>query len=258
MKSENFEIPFIENGAEYRRNGALKTSSNAFLISSLIVVSTFIYPIITAYLSKDKNTDKISTVAPKVINYSQLSAPPPIDLDKPDPQLFQAPPKVKQVKFVQPVAKKDEEVDEEEYMPTMEELNDVEIGATNIDGVDSVIVDINSQVEVAEEIVEQAFAFAEVMPSFQGGDAALMRYLGENLKYPKIAKEANVEGVVFIQFVVEPDGTITNVNVVRGVFDALDQEAVRVIENMPTWKAGMQNGRKVRVIYTIPIRFDLQ
>lgn len=258
MKTEQFQIPFIENGAEYRKSSALVTSSSAFLISALLVLTAFIYPIISAYLNRDQNPEKINSVAAKVVNYSQLSAPPPIDLEKPEPKLFQVPPKAKQVKFVQPIPKKDDEVEEEEYIPTMEELNDVEIGLENIDGVDSVVVDINLQPELDQEVVEEAFAFAEVMPSFQGGDAALMRYLGENLKYPKLAKEANVEGVVFIQFVVETNGSITEVRVARGVFEALDQEAVRVIQNMPDWIAGTQNGRKVRVIYTIPIRFDLQ
>jgi protein TonB len=246
----------LENGVEYRKARSFKVSVWAMLIGGMIITGGFLYPIIKDLLEDEPDDTKIETVVSKVINYSQLSAPPPIDIDKPPPPVFKAPPKVKKVKFVQPVAKKDEEVEEEEYIPTMEELNDVEISTESVEGVDSVIVDAETTVE--EPVQEEAFAFAEVMPAFEGGDQELMKYLGKNLRYPKIAKEANIEGVVYLQFVVERDGSITEVRVVRSVHASLDDEAVRVIKDMPSWNPGMQNGKYVRVLYTIPIRFDLQ
>lgn len=246
----------LPNGVEYRKERAFRISFWAMLIGGLIITGGFLYPIISEWLQDEPDDKKIETVVSKVINYSQLSAPPPIDIDKPPPPVFKAPPKVKKVKFVQPVAKKDEEVEEEEYIPTMEELNDVEISNESAEGIDSVVVDV--EVAVEEPVQEEAFAFAEVMPSFEGGDQELMKYLGKNLRYPKIAKEANIEGMVYLQFVVERDGSITEVRVVRSVHESLDEEAVRVIKNMPNWKPGTQNGENVRVLYTIPIRFDLQ
>ena len=96
------------------------------------------------------------------------------------------------------------------------------------------------------------------MPEFPGGTAALMKYLSGNIKYPTISQETGSQGKVIVQFVVDKDGTITNPEVVRGVDPYLDKEAVRVISSMPKWKPGVQNGKKVRVKYTVPVMFRLQ
>ncbi|WP_336526233.1 energy transducer TonB, partial [Bacteroides acidifaciens] len=98
----------------------------------------------------------------------------------------------------------------------------------------------------------------EIMPDFPGGMAALMKYLGTNIKYPTISQEMGSAGKVIVQFVVDKDGTITNPAVVRGVDAYLDKEAIRVISSMPKWKPGVQNGKKVRVKYTVPVVFRLQ
>ena len=99
---------------------------------------------------------------------------------------------------------------------------------------------------------------AEIMPEFPGGTAALMKYLGTNIKYPTISQEMGSEGRVIVQFVVDKDGSISNPEVVRGVDAYLDKEAIRVISSMPKWRPGVQNGKKVRVKYTVPVVFRLQ
>lgn len=109
--------------------------------------------------------------------------------------------------------------------------------------------------KVEEDVIHVT---AEFMPEFPGGTAALMKYLGANIKYPTISQEMNVSGRVIVQFVVDKDGTITNPTVARGVDAYLDKEAIRVISSMPKWKPGMQNGKKVRVKYTVPVVFRLQ
>ena len=97
------------------------------------------------------------------------------------------------------------------------------------------------------------------MPEFPGGQQALLKYLAENIKYPVIAQENGIQGRVICQFVVNRDGSIVEVEVVRTGGDAsLDKEAVRVIKAMPKWKAGMQRGKPVRVKYTLPVVFRLQ
>ena len=96
------------------------------------------------------------------------------------------------------------------------------------------------------------------MPEFPGGQSALMKYLSENIRYPVIAQENGIEGRVICSFVVERDGSITDVQVVRGVDPSLDKEAVRVIQSMPKWKPGKQRGKPVRVRFTLPIVFRLQ
>lgn len=98
----------------------------------------------------------------------------------------------------------------------------------------------------------------EQMPSFPGGEAALMRYLSSNVHYPVVAEENGVQGRVFLTFVIERDGSITDVKVVKSVDPALDKEAVRVIKNMPQWRAGTQDGKPVRVKITMPIIFRLE
>ena len=106
--------------------------------------------------------------------------------------------------------------------------------------------------------MEKTFEVVEQMPAFPGGDAALMKYLSENIKYPKAAEKAGEQGRVVVNFIVEKDGAISNVNVVRSVTPTLDAEAVRVIKAMPKWVPGKQDGKFVRVKYNVPVSFRLQ
>lgn len=109
-----------------------------------------------------------------------------------------------------------------------------------------------------EEAAEEIFVVVEEQPEFPGGQAALMKFLSENIRYPVIAQENGIQGRVICSFVVEKDGSITDVQVVRGVDPSLDKEAVRVIQSMPKWKPGKQRGKAVRVRFTLPIVFRLQ
>lgn len=102
---------------------------------------------------------------------------------------------------------------------------------------------------------EYAFEQLEVKPEYPDGNEGLGRYLSENIKYPKKALKNGVSGKVFVQFVIDKTGKVTNVVAVRGVEKSLDKEAVRVIKSMPKWKPGMKDGQPVKVKYTIPINF---
>ncbi len=112
-------------------------------------------------------------------------------------------------------------------------------------------------VEEEEVEEEQIFTIVEDDPEFPGGQAALMQFLQGNLRYPTMAREAGIQGTVFVTFVVERDGSITDVRVLRGVGGGLDEEAVRVVRNMPRWTPGRQRGQAVRVQFNLPIRFVL-
>lgn len=114
--------------------------------------------------------------------------------------------------------------------------------------------------EVEEEEIkeEEIFVIVEEMPSFPGGDVKMMEYLAKNIKYPQMARESGIQGRVFINFVVEPDGHVSNVKVIRGIGGGCDEEAVRVVKAMPKWKAGKQRGKAVRVSYNLPVNFRLQ
>lgn len=170
------------------------------------------------------------------------------------------------IKFTAPVIKKDEEVKPEEELKTQDELMNtkVAIGTFDVKGND----DANGEVLKAKEVIAQPeppkaeenkiFEVVEQMPAFPGGDAALMKYLQENTQYPTIAAENGVQGRVVIGFVVEKDGSITDVTVIKSQDPSLDREATRVVKSMPRWIPGKQNGSAVRVKYQVPVTFRLQ
>ena len=112
-------------------------------------------------------------------------------------------------------------------------------------------------IEIEEEDDEEFFMVVENMPEFPGGDLGLMKYIQKNVKYPAIAKEYNITGKVYVSFIVDKKGSVTNVKVVRGVDKNLDAEAVRVVKSLPKYKPGKQRGKPVRVMFTIPINFTL-
>jgi periplasmic protein TonB len=127
-------------------------------------------------------------------------------------------------------------------------------------------VDQDTEIEVyvppvmeEEEVVEEEiFTVVESMPEFPGGPAKMMEYIAKNIKYPAMARESGIQGRVFVNFVVEPDGSVSNVKVLRGIGGGCDEEAVRVVESMPKWTPGRQRGKAVRVSFNLPVRFTLQ
>lgn len=104
---------------------------------------------------------------------------------------------------------------------------------------------------------EEVFVAVEYMPEFPGGDLARMKFLQENIIYPKSARRKGIQGTVFATFVIERDGSITDVRVLRGIGGGCDEEVVRVIQNMPKWKPGIHKGKPVRVQFNMPVRFTL-
>jgi len=109
-----------------------------------------------------------------------------------------------------------------------------------------------------EEPAEDIYVSVEIMPVFPGGENALLKWLSENVKYPVVAAENGVEGLVACSFVINTDGSICDVQVIRSKDPLLDKEAVRVLELMPKWNPGIQQGKYVRVKYTVPVRFRLK
>lgn len=141
--------------------------------------------------------------------------------------------------------------------------NDVQVEQTEIassedDNTAIEIKEVAAPVVVEEIVEEEIFQVVEEMPSFPGGMGELMKFLGNNIKYPAVAQENGIQGRVIIQFVVEKDGSVANPVVVKGVDPALDKEALRVVKAMPKWTPGKQRGKAVRVKYTVPVTFRLQ
>jgi len=174
-------------------------------------------------------TLKLDLLEEEIIPVSQLTPPPP-----PPPP---APTTVVEI------------VDDEE------EVDEIELMDTEVD--DNTVVDI---IEMPEEVVaeEEIFTIVEQMPSFPGGETALFKYLSNSINYPQMAADAGITGVVFVTFVVEKDGSVSGVKVLRGIGGGCDEEAVRVVKKMPRWTPGKQRGKSVKVQYNLPIRFVLR
>ena len=117
---------------------------------------------------------------------------------------------------------------------------------------------VSAQKTVVAKKNQQVFDVVEKMPEYPGGQAALFEYLSTNVKYPADAEKKKVEGRVLVTFIVNTDGSITDIELVRKAFPSLDAEAVRVISGMPKWIPGEQKGQKVRVKYTVPLTFRLK
>lgn len=143
------------------------------------------------------------------------------------------------------IVEDDEEIEEELEIESTESTEDTQVEI------------IEMPVEVAEEEPE-VFLIVEDPPSFPGGEAKMFEYLGKNLKYPPMAKDAGIQGIVYVTFVVLEDGDVTDVKVLRGIGGGCDEEAIRVVKQMPKWKPGKQRGKAVRVQFNLPIRFTLQ
>jgi len=136
---------------------------------------------------------------------------------------------------------------------------DIEIDAEASETTEVEAVTWERPTVVEETIVEEeVFVIVEQTPEYPGGDEARLNFLRNNIKYPQMAREAGIQGTVYVGFVVEKDGSVTQVKVLRGIGGGCDEEAVRVTKMMPKWKAGKQRGKEVRVSYSMPIKFTLQ
>lgn len=252
-------------GAYSLRKEYPKTVTKALIIGGILFTLGVLAPtIITALAPEEEKQAMVEVDLMKL-------PPPPIDPNEPPPP--PPPPvevpKVNTVKFLPPEVKPDEEVPEETPPPAVEELKEAVAAEQTQEG-DPNAEDIiaapeasagPTKVEVAVEAApkeEQIFTVVEQQPEFTGGMAALGQYLQKNLRYPAAAQRANVAGRVFVSFVVNTDGSIQDVQVLKGLGFGTDEEAQRVVKGMPKWRPGKQSGRPVRVKYNLPINFTLE
>ena len=176
---------------------------------------------------------------------------------------------LKSVKVTELQIVEDDKVRKEDEIKTQDELKETETAfgqKDNKEGTEDRNVTRTLKEEVVgekpvekpKEVKEEIFRSVEQMPQFPGGDQALMKYLSSHINYPPMAAENNVQGKVVVQFVVEKDGKVGEVKVIRSVDKDLDREAVRVCKTLPKFTPGRQNGQAVRVWYTLPVQFKLQ
>jgi len=174
------------------------------------------------------------------------------------------PPLKSSIRFTPPVIKPDQEVIEEDEVKTQESLNEAIIaisvadvtGTDEDNGIDVASLDENQA--ITQENDTEVFDVVQQMPEFPGGENALVKWINEHIKYPYLAAENRIQGKVYVQFVVDRDGIIRNARIAHSIDPSLDQEALRVVNNLPRWNPGKQSGQPVRVSYTIPINFVLK
>lgn len=243
-------------GYELRKNYPRRVAKSMLVLAG-IGVATAAYAVIANMAGKEKT--KVA-----MMKEVTLAEPPPIDPKKPPPPPPpEPPPPVKPtVKFTPPVIKKDEEVKEDEKPPEVKELQDKSAGiktqAGDPNGIDPGIVDPGPGTGAVEAPPPQIFTYVEQMPEYTGGDAARNDFLAKNIRYPELAKENNIQGRVIVRFVVNETGEVSDASVVKGIGGGCDEEAIRVVKKMPKWKPGKQNGKAVKVWFTLPIFFKLE
>jgi protein TonB len=229
---------------------------NATIYGLTAVLLLIAGPMIASLISKNVKKKSVAIITPVT-----LTEPPPVDPKKtPPPPPPPPPPPVKPtVKFTPPVIKPDEEVREEEKPAEVKELKETAAGAEKVDGdpnaLEAPISDNKGTGVVAAPPPPQIYQFVEQMPA-SGYD--INEFLEKELHYPDNAKEAGIQGRVAVNFVVNEDGSISDVKVVRGIGGGCDEEAKRVVSMMPKWKPGKQNGKPVKCYFTQPISFRLE
>ncbi len=255
-----FEGRNKDYGAYKMRARAARRLNFSVVLVIVIAAVGFSIPRLITMVTPEKKE-----VMTEVTTLSQLEEP---EVKQEEVQKVQPvappPPALKSsIKFTAPVIKKDEEVADEDQMKSQEELTEskVTISIADVQGTDEeggVLVEDLKQVVTEAPVEEEVFDMVEQAPQFPGGQAELMSWLVKNIRYPVIAQENGIQGRVICQFVVGSDGSVRDIKVVRSLDPSCDKEAVRVIQSMPKWIPGRQNGKAVSVRYTLPVIFKLQ
>ncbi|WP_293787506.1 energy transducer TonB [uncultured Pedobacter sp.] len=265
FRKEWLEVVFEDKNKSYgayqlrKTNGA--NTTRALIIGSIIFLILFFSPKIYSLIKGSMDQPEEQVKAQEVI----LAPPPPVNPETPPPPPVEPPPpKVDQVKMPPPIVKPDIEVRDEP--PTVEKLKEADPGQRDIKGDPTADIVINEPVgegpkrEAAVAVDDNKvydFVSIEKQPEFPGGISKFYAYLGRAIKYPPMAQENNVQGKVFLSFVVEKDGKLTDITVTRGLGSGTDEEAIRVLKASPRWNPGIQNGKPVRVKYNINVNFTL-
>ena len=269
ISNEWADLVFEGRNQAYGAYRLRKSTSKRNLWSLLIVLIAAVV-IFSAIAIKNVIQANQKVAITTEVELSKIETKKQAKVEKKAPVKIEPPKPVEKVKssikFTAPVIKKDEDVKPEEEMKNQDELQKTKttISAFNVVGNDEVGGEVLkakeeiAQPEPPKEEENKVFDVVEENPSFPGGQAALMQWLNENIKYPVIAAENGIQGRVIVQFVVSKTGSISDVRVVRGVDPSLDKEAVRVVSNMPNWTPGRQNGTTVNVRFTLPVTFRLQ
>jgi protein TonB len=244
-----FEVRNKEYGAYRLRKKYNRTVLTGLLIGTVIIATAIITPYINAKAAENRTKRAERQVEIKLENLDspteQVAPPPP-----PPPPPTDV---VQQQKYVPPeVVDSIKPEDEQKFITADQAQTEV----TNKEVVE-VVEQVKEEVQESEAEPEP-FVVVEEMPMFPGGEAELMKFIGEHTQYPEIAKENNIQGKVIVRFCVTPKGGVSQVSVLKGVDPELDKEAMRVVTTLPAFKPGKQGGKPVPVWYMVPISFTLK
>ncbi|MFV8369147.1 energy transducer TonB [Flavobacterium sp. LB2R40] len=236
-------------GAYELRKSNTKTNIKALIIGAFVFAFAVGAPLILNLLPDSSDDDQVLDT--KIVS---IKLPPKEEIKKNIPPPPPPPPKVDQQKFVKPVVAKAEEVTEEP--PKTVELKDKKLGSETIKGDPDAVLTVEpvgtGTAAVVEEVDNQIYNTAgiEVKPDFPGGIEKFYKFVGNNYQTPE---EEGLKGKVYVTFVVEKDGSLTDIKVIRDIGYGTGKEAIRVLKKCPKWTPGEQNGKKVRVLYSLPI-----
>ncbi len=218
----------------------LESKRNVFLLVGLVIALGLTLAAFE-YETSPKKTESLGQVQMQDIEEEIIPITREQEIKPPPPP----PPQVVEVLNIV-----DDEVEIEDEL----QIEDTEV-------TDDMIIDVQPVVQAKKEVEEedtQVFFIVEDMPEFPGGELALRQFIANAIKYPVIAQENGIQGRVYVTFVVDADGSVSEPRIARGVDPSLDKEALRVVSQLPKWKPGRQRGKPVRVSYTVPINFQLQ
>lgn len=246
-----------EYGAYVQRKTSSKRHLRAIVISIILFILAVSLPVILKSIIPKQKDRQLEVTTLADIKMDQKKKDEKVIELPPEP-----PPPISTIKFVPPVIKPDEEVSDEDELKQQEDLNKstTVISSANIKGNDSAVVDLSTLNKGAQDGLgeeEPPLMFVEQMPEFPGGEKELIKFINTQIKYPEIARENGIDGVVYVTFIVGKDGSISDVKILRSPDDILSKEAIRVVKLMPPWKAGKQNNTAVRVQFSLPVRFTL-
>ncbi|MBA3705472.1 MAG: energy transducer TonB [Bacteroidetes bacterium] len=252
------DMVFEDRNKAYGAYDLRKNHNRTVAIALIITGASFLFAVSLPAIIDWINNKMEEVDVPVDITPIDLMAPPPLDETEPPPPPPPPPPVMETVKFTPPVVT-DEEVVEDPPPVQTEETPQISTVTQEGDGNEDIVIP-DAGNGVVESVNEAPLTIVEQMPDFPGGINEMMKFIQKNVQYPQVEKEAGISGTCYVTFVVEKNGSITDVKVLRGVSGGpgCDKEAQRVVKSMPSWKPGKQNGREVRVQFNLPIKFTLK
>ncbi len=226
-----------------------------FILAGMIIFSLALLGV-KKFMDRPKTEEVVDNLKVEQID---LTPPPPVEETPPPPPPPPPPPMVEMIAFTPPVIKDD--AVEEEPQKLQEEVKETQVGAKDQEGEKDIVAPPTEEVKgPTETAAPEIFTIVEENAEFPGGNIEMMKYMQKNTQYPTMAREAGISGKCFLKFVVNENGDISNVEVLKGVPGCgdCDKEAIRVVKSMPKWKAAKMTGRAVKCYFNLPFSFKIQ